>query len=125
MLAVHEVITGDGGAPAIARVDENREPRAYFIYFPILGQVYYLVVVIRQGEAKGLAVSAVYIEANVRVFLGISSTVLSPAEITAHVGLPPSETYAMGDPIIKGGADANVPSAPVALRAAGRYAGGS
>ena len=99
VLAVNEVDVGIDGMPVVARVDEESEPGAYFVYFPIRKERYYFVVVIRADEAEQLHVSAVYVEAGVRVYLIITSVELSCAEITSRAGLTPTKTHAIGDPI--------------------------
>src|SRR5262245_27485394 len=87
--AVHEVATAQGGEPAIARIDEVREPGAYFVYFPIRDQPYYFVVVVRPDDAGCLAASAMYWEGGVRVYLCVVSAARSAAEITGQIGLTP------------------------------------
>lgn len=100
--AVHDVATAQGGEPAIARIDEVHEPEAYFVYFPIRERPYYFVVVVRPDDTGRLAVSAMYWEAGVQAYLRIVSAVRSAVEITAQIGVTPTETHAIGDPIGKG-----------------------
>jgi len=99
VLAVNEVVVDSDGRPAVARVSEGHEVDTYSVYFPIHEKPYYFVVVVGPCELGQLAVSGVYVEAGVRVYLAIMSVALSPAEITARIGLTPSETHAIGDPI--------------------------
>ena len=101
LLAVNEVVTDDRGRIVVARVDETGEPGACFVYFPIRNEPYYFVVVVRPDDAGQLAVSGMYMEAGVRVYLAISSATLPHEEITARVGLTPTETHTIGDPITK------------------------
>lgn len=99
ILAVHSVPVGSDGAPIVVRVDEQTEPGEYLVYFPILDQPYYLVVLVGAGKTGQWAVSGVYCEAEVRVYLRVSSRELSADEITARVGLQPTETRSIGEPI--------------------------
>src|ERR1700730_10123479 len=73
ILAVNSVPVGSDGDPIVVRVDEQTEPREYVVYFPILDQPYYLVVVVGAGKVGRWAVSGVYSEAEVRVYLAASS----------------------------------------------------
>jgi hypothetical protein len=100
VLAVNEVMTGSDGRPVIARVAEGSEPDTYCVYFPIHEEPYYFVVAMSPDKLGQLAVSGVYIEGDVRAYLAITSVSLSPAQITARVGLNPSETPAIGDAIL-------------------------
>jgi hypothetical protein len=96
-LASHEVAINGEGEAVVARVDATSEPGAYFVYFPIHGQPYFCVVAVTPGTTGTLAVSGCYVEAGIRVYLGISSTELSPAEMTALVGVAPTMTHQRGD----------------------------
>jgi hypothetical protein len=100
ILAVHSVPVGSGGEPIVVRVDERTEPGAYLVYFPIRDQPYYLVVVVGADKMGQWAVSGVYSEAKVRVYLAVSSRKLSAGEITARVGLQPTQTRSIGEPIV-------------------------
>jgi uncharacterized protein DUF4279 len=100
ILAVHSVPVGSDGEPIVARVDERTERSAYRVYFPIREQPYYLVIVIGADETGRWAVSGVYSEAKVRVYLAVSSQGLSASEITARIGLQPTETRSIGEPIV-------------------------
>ena len=94
VLAVHAPVLADG-LPLIARADTTREPGAFYFYFRLENEPYYLVIVVRPGE-KGLAVAGAYVEAAVRVFLLITSETLSPDEITRRVGFKPTATHGKG-----------------------------
>src|SRR5437899_5598235 len=67
VLAVHEVVVGSDGRPAVARVSEGHEVDTYSVYFPIHEGRYYFVVVVSPCELGQLAVSGVYVEAGVRI----------------------------------------------------------
>jgi hypothetical protein len=101
LLAVNAAEIGEDGDPVVARVDEDTESGAYFIYFPIRGEPYFFVVVVRPDEAGELAVSWIYMEGGTRVYLLITSEIFSPEEITARVGLTPTKSHQMGDPVRK------------------------
>jgi hypothetical protein len=94
VLAVHAPVQADG-LPLIARADTTREPGAFYFYFRLQNEPYYVVIVVRPGET-GLAVVGAYVEAAVRVFLLITSETLSPDEITRRVGLKPTGTHGKG-----------------------------
>ncbi len=94
VLAVHTPLL-EGGQPLLARADTTREPGAFYFYFRLEHQPYYLVIVVRPGE-KGLVAAGAYVEASVRVFLLITSETLSPAEITRRVGFEPTATHGKG-----------------------------
>jgi hypothetical protein len=100
VLAVHTPVLEDG-QPLIARADTAREPGAFYFYFRLEGEPYYLVVVVWLGD-KGLAVGCSCIEAAVRVFLLIKSKNLSPDEITRRLGLEPTAAQAKGTQLHKG-----------------------
>jgi hypothetical protein len=95
VLAVHRPVIIDG-QPLIARADIDREPDAFYFYFRLEGEPYYLVIVVHNGD-EGLAVSCACVEAAVRVFLLVKSGELSPDEITRRLGLTPTASYAKGD----------------------------
>lgn len=101
ILAVHSVPVGSDGEPIVVRVDERTEYGAYLVYFPIRDQPYYLVVEVGSDKAERLAVSGVYSEAEVRVYLAVSSRDLSAGEITARIGLQPTQTRSIGEPIVE------------------------
>lgn len=98
-LAVHVVALDDIGAPQLARIDDTSEPGTYRIYFRLQGQPYYIVVVVGRDVEGHLAVAWVYMEAAIRVSLGVYSAVLSTPNITERLGLVPTQTYARGTPI--------------------------
>lgn len=99
ILAVHSVTVGSDGAPIVVRVDEQTEPGKFLVYFPITDQPYFFVVVVGAGDTGQLAVSGVYCEAKVRVYLTVSSREFSADEITARVRLQPTKTRSIGEPI--------------------------
>lgn len=96
-LAVNAVVTDESGEPVVTHVDCELEPGSTYVYFPIQGQPYYLVVIVAAEPDGKLELTGVYMEANVRVYLRISSKELSPAQITTCVGLVPTETHELGD----------------------------
>jgi len=100
VLAVHKPFLEDG-QPLIARADTIREPGAFYFYFRVEGEPYYVVVVVRP-EGKGLVLAGAYVEAAVRVFLLIKSKELTPDEITRRLGLKPTAAYAKGHTLHKG-----------------------
>lgn len=77
----------------------KRNQASTLVYFPLVDEPYYLVVVVGAGKTGGLAVSGVYCEAAVRVYLAVSSRGLLADEITARVGLQPTQTRSIGEPI--------------------------
>lgn len=95
VLAVHKLVQKDN-APAILLVEENSEVGAFFIYFGIVNEPYYFVVVVKQEDERLIA-SASYVEAAVRVYLGISSILLDPIAITERIKLIPTESYRIGE----------------------------
>ena len=99
---VHEVVVDEAGQPSVAHVDTERERGAYYVYFPVQEVSYYFVVIVARDAHRQLAVSGRYVEAKVRVYLRILSPTLSPADITAHLGLEPTSTHALGSPITSG-----------------------
>lgn len=98
-LTVHVVALDDMGAPQLARIDDTSEPGTYRLYFRIQGEPYYIVVVVGHDVEGHLAVAWVYMEAAIRVYLGVYSAALSAPNITEHLGLVPTQTYARGTPI--------------------------
>ena len=97
MLAVHTPVLVDG-QPVIARADVEREPGAFYYYFRLEQEPYYLVVVVRPDE-KELAITSACVEAAVRVFLLVKADGLMPDQITERLGLEPTRAYAKGDRI--------------------------
>ena len=100
-LAVNKVVTNEAGEPAVIRIDEKTRPDSYLCYFAVHGEPYFFVVVVESSKNNQLAVSGVYMEAGVRVYLLITSKTMTTAEITESVGLSPSKTHSTGEPIIK------------------------
>lgn len=94
-LTVHKLVVEDGN-PLILLVDEDSYPGAYYIYFAIEDEPYHFVVFIR-SEGEKLVASAAYIEAAIRVYLSIASTVLHPNTITEKVKLNPTRTQLLGE----------------------------
>lgn len=95
VLAVHSPVLVDG-QPLIARCDLTRDPDAFYFYFRLEGEPYYLVLVVARAGDE-LAVTSACIEAAVRVFLLVKSDDLTPDEITERLGLDPTAAYAKGD----------------------------
>ncbi|MBE9039223.1 hypothetical protein IQ235_00235 [Oscillatoriales cyanobacterium LEGE 11467] len=93
--AVHKLLVRDN-TPKILFVDEKSEPGAFFIYFEIENEPYYFVLVVRE-ENDRLVASASYIEAAIRVYLLISSTLLDPIAIIERVKLRPTRSYKIGE----------------------------
>jgi hypothetical protein len=101
LLAVHDVATDEDGELQIAYIDEEKDTGSYRIYFPIRGEPYFFVVLVRRDEANELSVAWTYMEAKVRTYLLIGSKTLTSEEITSHVGIVPTKFGQMGDPISK------------------------
>ena len=95
LLEVHKPILVDN-VPLIARTDETREPGAFYFYFRLEDEPYYLVVVVRP-EGKAMAVAGAYVEAAIRVFLLVKSEELSAEEITQRLGLEPTTSQPKGE----------------------------
>ena len=92
--AVHQLNMHDE-TPVILHVDEN-EPGVFDVYFGIEGEPYYFAIVVRK-ENDRLIASASYIEAAVRVYLSIHSTLLDPSSITERVQLAPTRSDRIGE----------------------------
>lgn len=88
------------------RIDANAEPGAYYVYFKIIDEAYYFVIVLRASNGV-LEPSASYIEAKARVYLRIDSDSITPEEISNRLALAPTHSARIGD------RRANRPSAPV------------
>lgn len=101
LLAVQEVATDEAGEPEIAYIDEEMGTGSYRVYFPIKGEPYFFVVLVRRDEANGLSVAWTYMEAKVRTYLLIGSKTVTSEEITAHVAITPTKIGQMGEPISK------------------------
>ncbi|MDJ0536101.1 MAG: hypothetical protein QNJ70_27040 [Xenococcaceae cyanobacterium MO_207.B15] len=85
ILEVHQIIY-ESNQPVIARIDDKREKEAFYIYLRLKEQPYYFVIIIRT-ENNQLAVSASYIEPEVRVYLSVKSKQLTAQEITNELTL--------------------------------------
>ncbi len=96
ILAVHTPVLADG-QPLIARADLTREKGAFYFYFRLEHEPYYLVLAVGPDDQKKLAVTSACIEAAVRVFLLVKSEKHTPDEITQRLGLTPTAAYAKGD----------------------------
>ena len=94
VLAVHQLNMHDE-TPVILHVDEN-EAGVFDVYFGIEGEPYYFAIVVRK-ENDRLIASASYIEAAVRVYLSIHSTLLDPSSMTERVQLAPTRSYRIGE----------------------------
>jgi hypothetical protein len=95
VLSVHTPVLVDG-QPLIAHADTTREPDAYYFYFRLEGEPYYLVVVVRRaGDHAELECACV--EPAVRVFLLVKAQHLTPDEISERLGLEPTAAYAKGE----------------------------
>jgi transcriptional regulator with XRE-family HTH domain len=97
MLAVHTPVLVDG-QPVIARADVAREPGAFYFYFRLEHEPYYLVVVV-QANNRQLAVECACVEAAVRVFLLVKAKHLTPQQISERLGLESTSAYAKGERI--------------------------
>jgi hypothetical protein len=95
VLAVHSPVLVDD-QPLIARSDLTRDTEALYFYFRLVGEPYYLVVVVSRAGDE-LTVASACIEAAVRVFLLVRSEDLTPDEITKRLGLDPTAAYPKGD----------------------------
>jgi len=98
ILAVHTPVLVDG-QPLIARTDLTREEGAFYFYFRLRDEPYYLVLAVGPDDDGKLAVTSACIEAAVRVFLLVKSKKHTPDEITRRLGLTPTAAYAKGDRI--------------------------
>ena len=90
------MLLDESGKPVVAHVDAISEPGAWYVYLSVREAFYHWVVVVRPNATGELAISGMYWAAEVRVYLVITSAGLSPDEITARVGLAPTETHEMG-----------------------------
>ena len=97
VLAVHQLVIKEN-TPVILYVDEHEEPGTFYVYFAIENEPYYFVIVVRT-ENDRLIASASYIEAAVRVYLSIHSTLLDPRSITERVQLAPTRSDRIGEKI--------------------------
>jgi len=95
--AIHKPVL-DQGVPQVAYVAHDLEPGAFFVYFPLVDEPYYFVVVIR-AVGPEVDVSTVYFEAAVHVSLVVTSEVLLPDTITQQLGIIPTMARAKGAPI--------------------------
>jgi hypothetical protein len=100
LLLVHELVIDENGKPRIDRVDDESESCTFFIYFALRDEPFHLVAAVRPDEAGCLSLSWIYLQPGIRASLSISSEMLTSEEITTHVGLLPTETHAIGDPIV-------------------------
>jgi Domain of unknown function (DUF4279) len=96
VLAVHRLIKLDGEFVPLD-VHENSEAGKHFIYFAIEDEPYYFVIVVEKRK-EGFACSASYIEAEVRVYLCITSLTLDPEMISQRIGLTPTRSRMIGEP---------------------------
>ena len=96
ILAVHKPVLVDGQA-LIARADLTHEEGAFYFYFRLEHEPYYLILAVRPDDTGKLAVTCACVEAAVRVFLLVKSEQLQPDEITRRLGLTPTAAYAKGD----------------------------
>jgi Domain of unknown function (DUF4279) len=95
VLTVHKLAIRDGIA-VISRIECIAETATYCVYFKIDTEPYYLVVTIGKKNGKMLVLGS-YIEAAVRVYLRISSTIHDPITITEKVKLNPTKSVAIGE----------------------------
>src|SRR5262245_22416820 len=89
--AVHDFVRDDAGRPRIARIDSETQPGAFHVYFSILNQDYFYVVVVRADERGAPALAGGYWQPRTRVYLGVYCPDLVPAEITRRLGVPPTD----------------------------------
>ena len=96
-LLVHRV-SMNGDQLDVARVDTSAEPGAFFVYFSVVDEPYYFVVVIRPIHNQ-ITVSDSYVEAWVRTYLAIYSPLLTADDITQRLKLKPTATRTKGERI--------------------------
>lgn len=92
LLDDNEIETDKYGKAVLSRVDTTREAGAFFLYFPIAGQSYSFVIVVRPDEAGELEVDQSYLEPGVQVRLILRSLALAPAEISRRLGVTATES---------------------------------
>lgn len=93
-LAVHKLVV-QNGSPVVIHVD-NSKANVYYVYFQIENEPYYFVIALETHSKKTVVFSS-YIEAAVRVYLRICSTVLNPIQISEKINLIPTETRTIGE----------------------------
>jgi hypothetical protein len=95
VLTVHKVVIRDG-VPVIFRIEYITETDTFCVYFKIEAEPYYFVVTIGRKDEK-LSVLGSYLQAAVRVYLGISSSILDPTTITEKIKLNPTRSVVVGE----------------------------
>ncbi|MBL4940044.1 MAG: DUF4279 domain-containing protein [Colwellia sp.] len=97
VLEVHSVVFCQDGNPEVKRVYEKEPGEDISVFFAIQDQPYFYVVVVTVKE-NDFAVGGGYIEAKVRVYLGIYSEELTRDEITKRLGIEPFRSWRKGQP---------------------------
>jgi hypothetical protein len=83
----------ENGLPHCAGIDWNSGPDTVLVYFDVVGQPYYVLVVVTSSPEEGGEVHSVSVSAAIRVLLKIRSRAVRPSDITAELGLQPTSTY--------------------------------
>jgi hypothetical protein len=94
VLTVHKLVVRDG-IPAILRIECTSKTDTFCVYFKIEDEPYYFVVTIGKKDEKLSALGS-YIASAVRVYLGISSSILDPIAITEKIKLNPTRSVVAG-----------------------------
>lgn len=94
--AVHEPLIKNG-LPQIARIDSTREKRKFYVYFAVKGEPYFFVIII-ENRKESFEVAGAYSEAEVGVYLYVSSKSIDTSTITKRIGIQPTEVRKKGDP---------------------------
>ena len=97
-LADQDVVRDELGEPVVARVAPAGSPRTFRVYLPIQDEDYFFVATIGPGDSGELEIKGTSIWARTRVYLLITSETMSVDEITARVGLSPTDSIPMGQP---------------------------
>ncbi len=79
---------------------DSRELGTYKVYFPIINESYFLVILI-ENQNNNIKVIGSFVEGFVRVYLCIYSKDLDPNEITKKLELQPTKIIKKSEPITK------------------------
>jgi Domain of unknown function (DUF4279) len=96
-LAIHQLVMKDG-VPIVLNVTTKDEIGVYCVYFQIVGERYYLMIVIVKEEEELVARSS-YLEPAVRVYLHISSPLLAPTTISEKIKIQFTRSGNIGERI--------------------------
>ena len=98
--AVHRPLL-DGGQPLVAGVDDLTEPGVQFVFVPVQEEAYHFWVRV-EASPNGPRIAGVGYCPEYRVQFVVSSTDLPPDELTARIGLPPTDTRIRGSVVRAG-----------------------